>query len=76
MSTDANLEVTAKRESAAISLSDKIALRVDEACAVAGFRRTKFYELINSGELRSIRRAGRRLVLRTDLEQFLTGEAV
>jgi excisionase family DNA binding protein len=57
-----------------IPVSEKIALRVSEACAVGGFGPTKLYELLKSGELKSVKRAGRRLILRRDLEAYLYGE--
>ncbi len=64
-----------RREKPNIPASEKLAYPVPEACALAGFSRSKLYELISSGELRTVKRAGRRLVLRTDLTAFLAGEA-
>ncbi|HXQ47526.1 MAG TPA: helix-turn-helix domain-containing protein [Caulobacteraceae bacterium] len=54
---------------------ERLAYPVAEACILGGFGRTKLYELIKSNELRTVRRAGRRLVLKADLEAFLTGVA-
>ena len=55
--------------------SEKLAYSVAEACAVAGFKKSKAWELIRTGELKSIKRAGRRLVLREDLIAWLRGDA-
>lgn len=57
-----------------IPLSEKLAYSVAEACAIAGFRKSKAWELIRSGELKSVKRAGRRLVLRVDLIAWLRGD--
>ena len=57
-----------------VPISERLAYPVPEACALGGWSRSKMYELFKSGELRSVRRAGRRLVLRADLEAFLQGE--
>lgn len=58
-----------------IPMAERMAYPIPEACALGGFSRSKAYELIKNGELKSVRRAGRRLVLRADLVAFLTGEA-
>ena len=49
----------------------KQAYRIDEVCTAYGLGRTKVYELINSGELPSVRVGRRRLVLRTGLDALL-----
>jgi excisionase family DNA binding protein len=51
----------------------KIAYRVDEAVKASGLGRSFLYERIASGELKSIKVGGRRLILRTELLNFLTG---
>ena len=55
----------------AIGSSHKLAYTVAEACAATGLGRTSVYEQINAGHLKSIKAAGRRLILRSDLEAFL-----
>jgi excisionase family DNA binding protein len=52
------------------SLGDKIALRIPEAAHISGLSRSKLYELIGDGKLHSVKAAGRRLILRTDLENY------
>jgi excisionase family DNA binding protein len=51
-------------------LADKIALRIPEADHVYGLSRSTLYKLISDGKLRSVKAAGRRLILREDLESF------
>lgn len=53
------------------SYSDKISFTVPEACAATGLGRTSLYELITDGKLKAFKAAGRRLILRSDLEAFL-----
>lgn len=50
---------------------EKLAYRIDEAAHVSGIGRTSLYELIAAGQLKAIKAAGRRLILRADLEAFL-----
>ena len=52
------------------SLGDKIALRIPEASHISGLSRSKLYELIGDGKLHSVKAAGRRLILRADLEDY------
>jgi excisionase family DNA binding protein len=47
-------------------------LSVAEACAVAGIGRTKFYEAIANGSLRARKFGKRTIVLRSDLQDFLS----
>jgi excisionase family DNA binding protein len=49
----------------------KLSYRIDEAVKASGLGRTFLYERIASGELKSIKVGGRRLILRSDLIQFL-----
>ena len=49
----------------------KLAYRIDEATSVSGLGRTSIYDAIKSGSLKSVYVAGRRLILRDDLEAFL-----
>jgi excisionase family DNA binding protein len=50
----------------------KLAYRVDEAVKASGLGRTFLYERIASGELKSVKIGGRRLILKDDLLQFIT----
>ena len=49
---------------------EKIAYRIDEASVAIGLSRSKIYELIAAGELRSLKAGGRRLILRDDMMDF------
>jgi excisionase family DNA binding protein len=49
----------------------KLAYRIDEAAQACGIGRTSLYELIGSGQLKAFKAAGRRLIMRSDLEAFL-----
>ena len=46
-------------------------LSIAEACAMAGIGRTKLYAAIASGNLRARKLGKRRIILRSDLHQFL-----
>ena len=52
--------------------TEKLAFTIPEACVALGIGKTSLYELIASGEVKSIRAAGRRLIRRSDLEAFLS----
>jgi excisionase family DNA binding protein len=47
-------------------------LSIAEACTVAGIGRTKIYQAISGGELVARKYGKRTLVLRTDLQDFLS----
>jgi excisionase family DNA binding protein len=49
---------------------EKIALQMSEAAYVSGISRTRLYELIKDRTLPSVKAAGRRLILRSDLEKY------
>lgn len=50
-----------------------LALSIEQVQEISGLGRTKIYELINSGAL-SARKLGKRtLILKNDLEEFLSG---
>jgi excisionase family DNA binding protein len=49
-----------------------LAYRINDAAAVTGLSRSKLYELIAEGRLRSIKVAGRRLIPRDALEALLS----
>lgn len=50
---------------------EKLAFNVNEACHAIGVGRTKIYELINSGRLRSFRLDGRTLIRADVLREFI-----
>jgi excisionase family DNA binding protein len=50
----------------------KIAYRIDEAVKASGLGRTFLYERMATGELKSVKLGGRRLILHADLMAFLT----
>jgi len=50
-----------------------LAYRMPSAAMVSGISKARLYELITTGELKSVKRAGRRLIMRDDLEAFLRG---
>ena len=50
---------------------EKLAFTIAETCAATGLGRTSIYEAINSGALKSLRACGRRVILRSDLIDFL-----
>jgi len=52
---------------------ERLAYTVDESALVAGLGRNSIYKLINEGVLPSRKVAGRRLVLREDLQAVLRG---
>lgn len=47
-------------------------LSILEACRVAGIGRTKIYEAIASGSLKARKFGKRTIILRTDLQSFLS----
>jgi excisionase family DNA binding protein len=49
----------------------KFAFRIDEAAKATGLGRSFLYERMASGELKSVKICGRRLILREDLIAFL-----
>lgn len=51
---------------------EPLAYGIAEAVAVSGLSRSSIYELIRSGELRSIKIAGRRLIPASELRTLLT----
>lgn len=52
-------------------MSLKIACTVDEACGALGIRKTKFFGLVKSGELRSFKIGRRTLVHIDELHRFV-----
>jgi len=51
---------------------DPVTVTVDDACKAIGIKRTKIYELINSGSLRIVK-IGRRTLVKTDSIRALVG---
>ncbi len=51
----------------------QLSLSIEEACAATGLGRTKLYELINSGQLRARKIGKRTIILKDDLDAFLSG---
>ena len=51
---------------------EKIAFTVAEACEASGIGKTSLYSVIAEGKLKAFKAAGRRLILKKDLEAFLT----
>ncbi len=51
----------------------QMSLSIEEARAATGLGRTKLYQLINSGELKARKIGKRTIILKTDLENFLSG---
>jgi excisionase family DNA binding protein len=50
---------------------ERLALSVPSAAQMAGISRSKLYQFLHGGSLRSFKLGGRRLILRKDLEAFL-----
>ena len=48
------------------------ALSIEETMSATGIGRTKLYELINTGELKAKKIGKRTIVLKADLEEFLS----
>ena len=56
-----------------MSNSQPIALRIRDAAAASGLSRSTLYVLMAASKLPAIKAAGRRLILRADLEAYLYG---
>ena len=53
------------------AIPEKLSYTIAEVCAATGLGRTSIYQLIKDEKIRSLRAAGRRLILRSDLEAYL-----
>lgn len=53
-----------------LEAAGKLAYRIDEACRAIGIGRTSLYKLVETGELKLIRIAGRSLVPASELERL------
>lgn len=51
----------------------RVSYSIEEVCLATGLGRTKIYEAINRGELRAKKHGKRTLVLKTDLDVFVSG---
>ena len=49
----------------------KLAFQINEAVAASGLGRSTIYDLIRQGKIKTLKAAGRRLILREDLEAYL-----
>lgn len=54
-----------------LKTDEKFAFRIDDASKVCGLSRTTLYQLIAEKKLHAVKIAGRRLILREDLQAFL-----
>ena len=48
-----------------------IALRIEAACHTIGIGRTSLYKLIGEGKIKTVKLAGRVLILRTEIDRLL-----
>lgn len=65
-----------KRQGLAAQVSPYIlALGVEDTCHALGIKRTKLYELVAAGKLKSFCIGGRRLFQKSELEAFVAREA-
>lgn len=62
-------------EKTRFSPDEKAALRISDAVKAYGLSRSTFYRLFSQKKLRSYRVAGRRLILRSDLEALFVESA-
>ena len=51
----------------------QLSFSIEEVCAATGIGRTKLYEAINKGYLPAKKYGRRTIILKGDLESFLTG---
>jgi excisionase family DNA binding protein len=57
-------------------LAERRAFKLHVAEDYSGLKRSTLYELLASGEIESIKVAGRRLFLRESLDRLLSGKSV
>ena len=55
-----------------IAAPGKILYRAEEAAAMMSISRTAVFGLIRSGDLRAVKIGGRRRILRTSIEEYVT----
>ncbi len=51
---------------------EKLALRIADACEALSLSRSSLYNLIREGQLKSVKIAGRTLILRSEIERLLS----
>lgn len=56
------------------SPSEPLVVSVNEGCRLAGIGRTKFYELINDGKVKTVTIGRRRLVLIASIREMLEAQ--
>ena len=72
----ANSGHTAKEKRAPLPpTSAVLAYRINDAAAISGLGRSSLYKLMNSGQLRSVLVAGRRLIPAEALRELMQGAA-
>lgn len=49
-----------------------ITVTIAEACAALGISRARLYRMINAGEIKTVAYASRRLILRAELQRFIS----
>jgi excisionase family DNA binding protein len=74
-STQERPMMTEKISSIRARLEEKRAYRINEFCATYGLGRTKTYDLIKTGKLRTILVGGRRLIHKDDAEALFSETA-
>ena len=52
-------------------IEDRIAVRIPEACRMIGIGRSKLYELMDAGDLETIKVGASRLILVSSLQAFV-----
>lgn len=51
---------------------ERLAYRINEACASIGVGRSSLYNMIRDGRVKSVKIAGRTLILRSEIERLLS----
>jgi excisionase family DNA binding protein len=59
----------------AIPFDQRMSVSIRDAAEIIGIGRSKLYEHINSGALRTVKIGGRRLVLIASIRTFVEGDA-
>jgi excisionase family DNA binding protein len=52
-------------------MTDNLLVSVNDACALLGLGRTKFYQLINAGEFETVTIGDRRLIVRNSIVEYV-----
>ena len=50
---------------------ERLAYRINEACTSIGIGRSSLYNMIRDGRVKSVKIAGRTLILRSEIERLL-----